>query len=111
MITRERCGGVAGVGGTTGAACAAPVAATVVGCGGGVTTGGFATTGAYLRIAADRHYATDVLTGSAVGSAIGFSVPYLAHRPVRDEAAFISQLRISALPVPNGQLLVLSGLW
>jgi hypothetical protein len=49
------------------------------------------------------------LTG--VGSAIGFSVPYLAHRPVRDEAAFVSQLRVSALPVEQGQLLVLSGLW
>jgi membrane-associated phospholipid phosphatase len=71
----------------------------------------FATTGAYLRIAADRHYATDVLTGAAVGSAIGFSVPYFAHRPVRDEGAFVSQLRVSALPAPHGQLLVLSGLW
>ena len=70
-----------------------------------------ATTGAYLRIAADRHYATDVLTGSVVGSAIGFSVPYFAHRPVRDENAFISQVRVSALPVEHGQLLVLSGLW
>ena len=71
----------------------------------------FATTGAYLRIAADRHYATDVLTGALVGSAIGFSVPYLAHRPVHDEGAFVSQLRVGALPVDHGQLLVLSGLW
>src|SRR6059058_3168029 len=30
-----------------------------------------ATTGGYLRIAADRHYATDVLTGALVGSAVG----------------------------------------
>jgi membrane-associated phospholipid phosphatase len=72
---------------------------------------GFATTGAYLRIAADRHYATDVLTGSVVGSAIGFSVPYFAHRPVRNEDAVVSQLRVSALPVEHGQLLVVSGLW
>ncbi len=71
----------------------------------------FATTGAYLRIAADRHYATDVLTGSVVGAAIGFSVPYFAHRPVRDERAFISQLRVGSLPIEGGQLLVLSGLW
>ena len=71
----------------------------------------FATTGAYLRIAADRHYATDVLTGAVVGSAIGFSVPYFAHRQVNDERAFISQLRVGALPVEHGQLLVLSGLW
>jgi membrane-associated phospholipid phosphatase len=72
---------------------------------------GFATTGAYLRIAADRHYATDVLTGSVVGSAIGFTVPYFAHRPVRNEDAVVSQLRVSALPVEHGQLLVVSGLW
>jgi membrane-associated phospholipid phosphatase len=38
-----------------------------------------ATTG-YLRIAADRHYFTDVLTGAAVGAAVGFSVPYFFHR-------------------------------
>jgi len=41
----------------------------------GVTTG-------YLRIAADRHYFTDVLTGALVGSAIGVAVPLL-HRPGR----------------------------
>jgi membrane-associated phospholipid phosphatase len=72
---------------------------------------GFATTGAYLRVAADEHYATDVLTGSLVGSAIGFAVPYFAHRPVREEGEFVSQLRVSARPVEGGQLLVLSGLW
>jgi len=38
-----------------------------------------ATTG-YLRIAADQHYLTDVLTGAAVGTTIGVAVPYL-HRP------------------------------
>jgi membrane-associated phospholipid phosphatase len=31
----------------------------------------------YLRIAADRHYATDVLAGAAVGAAIGAFVPRL----------------------------------
>ena len=35
----------------------------------------------YLRIAADEHYFTDVLTGAVVGSAFGFGVPYLFHRP------------------------------
>lgn len=34
----------------------------------------------YLRIAADRHYFTDVLVGAAAGSAIGFAVPYEFHR-------------------------------
>jgi membrane-associated phospholipid phosphatase len=34
----------------------------------------------YLRMAADKHYLTDVLTGAAIGSAVGWSVPYLHHR-------------------------------
>lgn len=38
-----------------------------------------ATTG-YLRIAADKHYFTDVALGALTGAAIGFAVPYL-HRP------------------------------
>lgn len=33
----------------------------------------------YLRIAATKHYVTDVLTGAAVGAAVGFLVPYAAH--------------------------------
>jgi membrane-associated phospholipid phosphatase len=35
----------------------------------------------YLRIAADRHYFTDVLTGALVGSMMGFAIPYVFHRP------------------------------
>lgn len=31
----------------------------------------------YLRIAADKHYATDVLTGAVVGAAMGITVPLL----------------------------------
>jgi membrane-associated phospholipid phosphatase len=34
---------------------------------------------ALLRVAADVHYATDVLTGAAVGTAVGFSLPYFLH--------------------------------
>jgi hypothetical protein len=33
----------------------------------------------YLRIAADRHWLTDVLVGAVVGGAIGFLVPYVFH--------------------------------
>jgi membrane-associated phospholipid phosphatase len=36
----------------------------------------------YLRIAADRHYATDVLTGAAIGASVGLTVPYLMRRDV-----------------------------
>jgi membrane-associated phospholipid phosphatase len=35
----------------------------------------------YLRIAADRHYFTDVLTGAVGGAIVGFVVPYVFHRP------------------------------
>ena len=43
--------------------------------------GGFLAVGtAYLRIAADRHYFTDVLAGAAMGTAVGVGVPYLFHR-------------------------------
>ena len=34
-----------------------------------------ATTSAYLRIAADKHYLTDVLGGAAIGTACGLTVP------------------------------------
>ncbi len=35
----------------------------------------------YLRIAADRHYTSDVLLGAALGSLFGGLVPWLLHRP------------------------------
>jgi membrane-associated phospholipid phosphatase len=34
----------------------------------------------YLRVAADRHWATDVATGWAFGAAFGVGVPWLLHR-------------------------------
>jgi membrane-associated phospholipid phosphatase len=37
------------------------------------------TTG-YLRIAADKHWSTDILTGWVVGAAVGYAVPRLFHR-------------------------------
>jgi membrane-associated phospholipid phosphatase len=48
---------------------------------------------AYFRIAADRHYFTDVLTGSAVGVLAGLTIPRLMRRedmaviPMRDGVA------------------------
>ena len=38
-----------------------------------------ATASSYLRIAADRHYLTDVLAGAALGSAMGVAVPLIFH--------------------------------
>jgi membrane-associated phospholipid phosphatase len=55
----------------------------------------FASTGAYMRIAADRHYATDVLTGILVGGAVGFAVPYVFHQPKHN-------LELMLAPSPGG---------
>jgi membrane-associated phospholipid phosphatase len=41
---------------------------------------GLAATTGYLRIAADRHYLTDVVAGAVVGTAVGLAVPHLLHR-------------------------------
>jgi membrane-associated phospholipid phosphatase len=43
-----------------------------------------ASTTGYLRIAADKHWLTDVLVGAAVGSAVGLLVPVAFHAPVDD---------------------------
>lgn len=51
---------------------------------GGMT---IAATTAYLRIAADRHYLTDVLVGSLLGVAVGLTVPLLMRRPDHDSDA------------------------
>lgn len=57
----------------------------------------------YLRIAADRHYATDVLMGAAFGAAAGFVVPYFFHRPQQ------IGLTLTAAPRPGGAALTLGG--
>lgn len=64
-----------------------------------------ASAGGYLRIAADRHYATDVLTAALVGSAVGVAVPLFVHRPI------VGNARIAALPAHRGGVLSLSGAW
>ena len=38
----------------------------------------------YLRIAADKHWLTDVLVGAAVGSIVGLLVPLVFHSPISD---------------------------
>jgi membrane-associated phospholipid phosphatase len=60
----------------------------------------------YLRIAADEHWATDVLTGAVLGAGIGFSVPYVFHRPLTDGAA-AGSARASLSVAPLG----VSGVW
>lgn len=64
-----------------------------------------AATVGYLRIAADRHYATDVIAGAAVGSAVGFAIPYFFHRPLPE----IKGVKYSIGAMPSGAGVSLSG--
>jgi membrane-associated phospholipid phosphatase len=66
-----------------------------------------AATTAYLSIASDRHYLTDVIAGAVLGSAFGVGIPYLFHHP-RDDAHHTS---FSAAPVEGGGLFTVSGVW
>lgn len=50
----------------------------------------------WMRVAADQHWATDVLAGAAAGTAIGWAIPALALRPARDGTG--STVR----PMPGG---------
>ncbi len=61
---------------------------------------GFALAGAtgIFRILGDMHYASDVLTGAAVGTAVGFLVPWLLHFNPRSPG----ETGISVLPNPTG---------
>jgi membrane-associated phospholipid phosphatase len=56
---------------------------------------------AYTRIAADRHYFTDVLAGAAIGTVIGGGVPLLFHRP----RGAPRSLSFFAAPAPRGQVI------
>lgn len=70
-----------------------------------VTGLALAATGGYLRIAADQHYATDVITGVVVGSAVGIGLPYFAHRPLGPTA------RLAPLTLDHGGGLSIYGTW
>lgn len=59
---------------------------------------------AYSRIAAKKHYLSDVVVGSALGAAVGFLVPFL-HRTRPTVSGQGASLTLS--PAPNG--LVLGG--
>jgi membrane-associated phospholipid phosphatase len=69
-----------------------------------VTGMALAATSGYLRIAADRHYATDVLAGAVVGSAIGFGVPYFAHGPSKS-------VQLAPMNIQGASGLLLWGYW
>lgn len=65
-----------------------------------------AATTAYLRIGADKHYLTDVVTGAVIGSAFGVGIPLLFH-PRVDEAAPVNEgLEARIVPTGTGAALV-----
>jgi membrane-associated phospholipid phosphatase len=64
-----------------------------------------AMTSGYLRIAADRHYMSDVLVGSAVGAAVGVMVPALMHR------ARAPRLALAATPDRTGAIAAATWRW
>jgi membrane-associated phospholipid phosphatase len=73
-----------------------------------------AATTAGLRVAAGKHFITDVLVGAAVGSAVGFLIPYLHRRALPRAIAqrtgrFGQDLRVSLAPMlaPDGGGLIL----
>jgi membrane-associated phospholipid phosphatase len=61
----------------------------------------------YLRIAADKHYLSDVLVGAAVGSLFGFGVPYLLHGKCSGE----NDIALTGGPIEGGGVISFSGVW
>jgi hypothetical protein len=61
---------------------------------------GAAATG-WLRVAGDRHWATDVVAGAAVGTAAGLAVPLLVMRPADERRGVVT-----LLPSPGGLTLL-----
>lgn len=54
---------------------------------------------AYLRVAGDAHWLTDVAAGAAIGGTVGFAVPWLFHRRR-------GRHRLDVRPAPGGFALV-----
>jgi hypothetical protein len=66
----------------------------------------------YLRLAADKHYLSDVVTGMVIGSTIGFFVPYLFHGPrVPGEVAASPATGQTAAALRAEPLFAFSGTW
>jgi len=53
----------------------------------------------YLRLAADQHYLTDVLVGSAAGGLVGWAVPRIFHPPSSPAPASSPAARLRTPPV------------
>jgi membrane-associated phospholipid phosphatase len=78
-----------------------------------IVGGAIAFTTTYLRIAADRHYFTDLMSGTALGVGTGIAVPLIFHRPIAESATggvrFLQRGMFSTTEVPGGRVVALSG--
>jgi membrane-associated phospholipid phosphatase len=54
----------------------------------------------WLRVAADQHWATDVLAAAAVGTAVGWAIPTFSLRPVARAGG------ATVVPAPGGFAIV-----
>jgi membrane-associated phospholipid phosphatase len=63
----------------------------------GLASFGAAALTGYLRVAADRHWLTDVVTGAAVGTTTGLVVPLLAYQPADGRRP-----AVTLVPAPGG---------
>jgi membrane-associated phospholipid phosphatase len=70
--------------------------------------GVIAITTAYLRLAADKHWLTDVVVGAAVGAAIGFATPYLFHSTSDESPRTSNALVLRTQTPPTTTLLTVS---
>jgi len=66
---------------------------------------------AYARVAADRHYFTDVLAGAAIGTVVGGGIPLLFHPEVPGNPGATSArlTRVAVLPSSHGAMLGFGG--
>jgi membrane-associated phospholipid phosphatase len=62
----------------------------------------------YFRIAADKHYMSDVLVGAAVGTLFGFGVPYFMHGK---DSALKDGVAVTGSPISGGGVVSISGIW
>jgi membrane-associated phospholipid phosphatase len=66
----------------------------------------------YLRLAADKHYLSDVVTGTVIGVAVGFFIPYLFHGPRAEIGATTEKSAGSAASsLTSSPLFSVSGTW
>lgn len=61
-----------------------------------------ASTTGLFRVLSDMHYASDVITGAAVGTSIGFLVPWLLHFNPRSQSADDDDVQVTFVPTPTG---------